>query len=748
MSQGQISGTDTVERRQDAEGKDSPPLVSSKFWRAEIDGAKKREDKWRKRATRVLARYNDEREDRNDGDERRANILWSNTEVLKSALFHGIDQPDVRRRFPGAGPDDRAARTAALVLERAAAYCQDLYNSDAPFEAAVEDMVLPARGQVWIDYDAQMDGDTIAGQDVKFTYVYWEDYLCSAGRAETQVWWRARRHHYSKDELDQYFPEHADKVPLNAVSETWSDDKGKAKVDDTFKRSTVWEIWDKTKRERVWLAEEYDWLLKKEPDPLKLSTFFPCPEPLYGHRVNSSLIPTPEYCFYQDQALELDQLATRLNRMIGSLVRRGVYDASMEGPDSQLSQLQRAGDNVFLPYKGMAAMMEKGGLKNVFQSEDLTPIIAVIEGLSAREQMLLAKIYDITGISDILRGSSNPNETATAQRIKGQFGSLRLVKRQKRVKDFIKAALRIKLEVIAEHFTRETLVEMTSIEMPTEMEIAAAKQQLEMMAQQARLAQQAAQQAQQPGPQPSPPGMPAAPSPLMPAPPQIDEAAKAKLEKIANSVSWEEIERILRSDKRRGYRIDVETDATAKLENDEDKQARIEFVSSMTSMLERSIPAIMQLPELAPLVKELIMFGMRAFKIGRTMEETFDDAFDQIMKRASAASQAGPQPDPKAEAEAEHTKAKTQAIMLKAQGDAQARQQQSQLDAFEMQQKAQAHAMDAQLKQADARAKAEADAVTTEMDRQAAEIKQAGVMVDLQAKAAKLNGIGSGMGPA
>lgn len=706
----QPTGNDTIERRDDAEGKPKPGMASAKFWRAEIDGAKKREDRWRKRARKVVDRYADERDDRTDGDERRANILWSNTEVLKSALFQGLDQPDVRRRFPGSTPDDRAARTAALILERSASYCQDLYNSDAPFEAAVEDMVLPARGQVWVDYDAQIDGDVITNQETRFAYVYWEDYLCSAGRTEQQVWWRARRHYYSRDELDEYFPEHADKVPLNAISETQASAKGKPDIDDTFKRAQVWEIWDKTKRERVWYAEDYDWLLKKEPDPLKLSDFFPCPEPLYGHRTNRSLIPSPEYLFYQDQALELDEIATRLYRMIRNLKRRGIYDASSEGPDNQLSQLARAGDDQFLPYKGFAALMEKGGLKGVFQSEDLSPLIQVIEGLSAREQMLLAKIYDITGISDIIRGSSNPNETATAQRIKGQFGSLRLVKRQKRVKEFVKSALRIKMEIIAEHFTRETLSEMSGIMLPTQMEIDQAKAQLGAMA----------QQAQQ--------GMP------------VNEDMQEQLQAIVNAVAWEDIEKILRSDKRRGYRIDVETDATAKLESDEQKQSRLEFVTSMQGMLERSIPAIMQMPELAPLVKEMTMFGLRAFKIGRTLEETFDDAFDQITKKAMAAAQQPQQEqvDPRIAAEAKYTEAKTQATMVKAQTDAAVKQQKSQYDAFEAQQKAQTRIAETQIKQAAAERQAQADANVAAIDQATAETRRQGAVADLQAKTAKL----------
>ena len=459
----------------------------------------------------------------------------------------------------------------------------------------------------------------------------------------------------------------------------------------------------------MWFAEDYDWLLKKEPDPLKLADFFPCPEPLYGHRTNSSLIPTPEYLFYQDQALELDLLATRLYRMIGNLKRRGVYDASAEGPDNQLSQLARAEDNVFLPYKGFAALMEKGGLKGVFQTEDLAPIIAVIEGLSAREQALLAKIYDITGISDILRGSSNPNETATAQRIKGQFGSLRLVKRQKRVKEFVKSALRIKLEIIAEHFTRETLSDMTGIMIPTRAEIGQAQQQMTMLA----------QQAQQ--------GM------------QVPPDAQKQLQAIVSAVAWEDIEVILRSDKRRGYRIDVETDATAKLENDEQKQARMEFVTSMQGILERSIPAVMQMPELAPLIKEMTMFGARAFKIGRTMEETIDDAFDQITKKAMAAAQQPKQDqDPRIAAEAKYTEAKTQATTMKAQTDAAVKQQKMQYDAFEAQQKAATRVAETQIKQQAAEREAVVDSNIAAIDQATAETKRQGAVTDLQAKTAKL----------
>jgi hypothetical protein len=246
---------------------------------------------------------------------------------------------------------------------------------------------------------------------------------------------------------------------------------------------------------------------------------------------------------------------------------------------------------------------------------------------------------------------------------------------------------------------------MTGVAMPLQMEVMQARQQIEMLAQQ-----------EQQG---------------VPVPPEM----RGNLEATAKAVAWEDVEAILRSDKRRGYSVDIETDATSKMENDEQKAARIEFVTSMFGMLERVVPAIMTQPALAPLAKELTMFGARTFKIGRALEDTFDDAFDQMAKQAQAMAQQaqgqGPPPDPKAEAEAEHVKAKTQAVLAKAQTDKAERTQAMQFDAFEQQRKAQEAAM----KQAADARKAETDAAVADTKRKTAEVGLAASMVKLEQSA-------------
>ena len=126
---------DAIDRRKDVDDKPQ----SSKFWLGEVEAAKKRDKDWVGRGKKVVARYRDERDfEREQGKtERRANILWANTELLKGTLFQGISNPDVRRRFPKKGKDGRAARQAALVLERALSTCMDLYDTESQIEACV-----------------------------------------------------------------------------------------------------------------------------------------------------------------------------------------------------------------------------------------------------------------------------------------------------------------------------------------------------------------------------------------------------------------------------------------------------------------------------------------------------------------------------------------------------------------------------------------------------------------------------------
>ena len=68
-----------------------------------------------------------------------------------------------------------------------------------------------------------------------------------------------------------------------------------------------------------------------------------------------------------------------------------------------------------------------------------------------------------------MRGATDPRETAAAQKLKGQFGSMRIQPRQKQVQRYVRDLFRIKAEIIAELFEPETLAAMTGMEITPEM---------------------------------------------------------------------------------------------------------------------------------------------------------------------------------------------------------------------------------------------------------------------------------------
>jgi hypothetical protein len=515
-----------------------------------------------------------------------------------------MGKPDVRRRFRDR--DDPAGREVAIILERALEYSADVHNDKSHIEAAVEDFLLPGRGVVWVTYDpvvVEVGGiDTIGDQRCKLEYVHWDDYRESPAKRPEDVRWKARRHLLNRDQMRDGTDNTPPIEAWNDLPMNWSPDEGK-QFEDAFKRCEVWEVWDKDENKRVYVVKGFP-DLAGEGEVYNLEGFFPTPNPLIAIRTNDTGVPVPLYHIYQDQAEELDRLTTRINRMVESLKRRGVYDASMP----ELAKLADAGDNEFIPSENYANLAQAGGLGGAFQTEDLLPTVQALTGLYVERDRLVQTVYEVTGISDVIRGATDPKETATAQRLKGQFGSMRMKKTQEQVQEYIRDLMRIKAELIAENYEPHILERMTGIRGSDPM----LRQQIQIMTQQGQQA---------------PPDM-------------VKEAAKP---------TWDEMLKILRDDKSRSYHIDVESDSTIFEDAAGEKQARMEFVNAMGAYLASALPVVQAAPELTPMVFEALEFMVKGFKIGRTFEDIIEETKENILAAQEAAKQQQQQapPDPK-----------------------------------------------------------------------------------------------------
>lgn len=446
-------------------------------WLAEIAarGDDADEKKWIARGKDVVRRYRDDRPTGEEGS--RFNILWSNVETILPATYARTPKADVTRRNKDADP---VARTAAQILERALQYEINEYpDFGEAMRLSIKDRLLPGRGVAWVRFETYevdrpeaaeipQDQAEVAQLEAFATpdileracvdYVYWEDFRTGEARIWSDVPWVARRAYMTRKDGMERFGDGFRNVKLTRAPVGVDDNSAQPGAEDS-KKAEVWEIWDKASKAVYWIATGYPKLLDQRPDPYGLEGFFPCPKPLYATQTSDQLIPVPDYCLYQDQAKELDGITSRISGLIRALRMSGAYDASQPA----LARILSAADNTLIPVEDWARFSEKGiaGVMSWVPIKEVAQ--ALREAYLARDQIKQV-IYEITGISDIIRGATKASETATAQQIKSQFGSLRLQDRQRDIAEFATAILRIKAEMMMDLYSPQTLVAMSGID--------------------------------------------------------------------------------------------------------------------------------------------------------------------------------------------------------------------------------------------------------------------------------------------
>src|SRR5262249_31228040 len=107
----------------------------------------------------------------------------------------------------------------------------------------------------------------------------------------------------------------------------------------------VYQIWDKEGGKKVrYITEQYqDNYLKVLDDPLLLTGFFNCPQPLTFLAKAHSLIPTSLYHIYENQAKELNKIQRRINHLVDAVKARGFYDGEMGDEIKSLLNVEECG---------------------------------------------------------------------------------------------------------------------------------------------------------------------------------------------------------------------------------------------------------------------------------------------------------------------------------------------------------------------------------------------------------------------
>jgi hypothetical protein len=164
----------------------------------------------------------------------------------------------------------------------------------------------------------------------------------------------------------------------------------------------VWEIWSRRTREIIWFIREVSGIvLRVDPDSLQLQGFFCIPVPMLSVRTSDTRIPRPFYDLYAKLAADLEETSERISDLTKMIKVRGGYNSASK----EIAGILRAENGKMIPVDGVD--MLTGGLQNHIWIVPIDVWIAALDKLYlAREQQKQA-IYEIMGISDIMRGATH-----------------------------------------------------------------------------------------------------------------------------------------------------------------------------------------------------------------------------------------------------------------------------------------------------------------------------------------------------
>jgi hypothetical protein len=648
----------------DLENPEDKDMKIAKPWLEMIKESAKYFEEWNDKCDKIDDLYASLKSLSN-GSERQMQIFWANLEVLKPSIYARPPVPVVAARFKDRKP---MLRHAAEILERSLLTSFDREDINETMIGIRDDLAVSARGVVWMRLEDE------EGQSVCYDHVDRKDFLHDPARKWKEVGWVARRTHQTMEEMRDRFEETSGKEYLKAV---YADRK---KDDEDYsgdKKACVWEIWHKSKKKVVWVSEGCENVLDIRDPFLDLRGFFPCPRPAYGTVERGTLKPVPDFVYYKDQVEEINELTARISALSESLRMKGFYAGGNEDIASAIETAIKQQDNnaILIPVPNFAAM-GGAGLRDSIIWLPVAEVAQVIMQLIALRKQLIEDVYQITGISDIMRGQTDSNETLGAQQLKSQYGSVRVRDRQGELVRVARDITRIAGEIIAENFDAETIMQMCQYdEVPTEqqlqqqmMQVQQQIQGIEMQVRQAASNPQIVAQAQANPEQ--------AQQMLEQAKQQVDQG-KQKLQEMQGELTFEKVLEFLKSERTRPFALEIQTDSTIQPDEDAAKQRTTEFLGALGQALGQLAPMVASQPESAEFASEVLKFAVAPFRAGRSLETAIESFAEQVKQVASQ-----PKEDPnaaKAKMEAEAKQAEMQMKMQQAQADNQLKQAEMQL---------------------------------------------------------------------
>jgi len=556
-------------------------------------------------------------------------MFWSNCEVIKPSIYAKAPVPVVVPKFKDRRPVYQAA---SEVMERCAVVAFDLAKIDDLMKLIRDDLALIGRGVPWVRYASKNGRGQYDHEKVCFDFKDRRDFLHSISRNWAEVTWVAAASYLTRAEARKRFFKHSGKAYQDAEYRV-NRDANEVGGADNRERAKFWEIWHKTEKRVLWVSPGVDKILDEDDPHLDLQGFFPCPRPAYGTLQRGSLVPVPDVMQYKDQLEEVDLLTRRIHALSEALEVKGFYPSGgAELADAiQTAVATKTPGRMLIPIANWAAF---GGTKEVIIWLPIEAIAQTITALVTLRKQVIDDIYQIMGLSDIMRGATDARETLGAQQLKSQFGSTRIRDKQAEMVRVARDLVEIACEIITEKFGPVTIIEMSQTQLPTQ---AMQKQQVQQIQQQMNnqmLAQQKLRelpQAQQIAQQ-----KPEQAMQLMQQGEQLLQHGQDAIKKVMARPTIEQVLHFFKNQRAKSFVLDIATDSTIMVDENAEKQRRGEFVGALGSLLPQLAQMIAAEPKTAEFCGELLKFAVAPFRAGRSLDGAIDDLIEQMKMKGEA----------------------------------------------------------------------------------------------------------------
>jgi hypothetical protein len=592
------------------------PAEWAKYWSDQMQAADKRLRKFQKQGIAVNNRFLNEKTG-SDGDTAldntaaaqrlmRTNFFHTNIQTLSAQLYGAVPKIDVGRQFND--PGDDVARVAALLLERMMTAEVTASNEAFPtaLRSALQDRLLPGMGVCRLRYDLKTrttevlnpltgemeEVEEMESEAAPVEYVHWQDFRWGWCRTWSELPWLAFRSYLDKEAaIERFGQKVADELTYDEQSPSGGDKAADSASSEKNNIQTA-QIWE------IWRKRDrkaFWW--SKGADKILDMKDDPLelrdfwPMPRPLMANLTTSLMTPKADYIFAQDI-YNEIDILATRIANITAACKVVGVYDSGSGASVGRMLSEGmENQLIPVEQWAVLAEKGGLKGVIDWFPVETIASVLSMLNSQLEATKALLYEVTGMSDIVSGGKTDEYTSD--------GTNRL-----------KAKFgSIKIQSFQDEFARFAS-DLESIKA----EIIAKHFQPQTIIEQS--------------------------SAQFLAPSDRDKVMPAVELIKSPDIKW---------------RVTIKPESISLADYAELKSERVEYMTAVATYLQSAKPIITEVPGSAPIILEIMKFGLSAFKGADYMEGLFDQLIEQALKADSEGG--GAEEDPEA--------AKTQADIAK-----------------------------------------------------------------------------------